>query len=64
MDAIQHADYLLSLVNEKGELRVEDDFRYRIAVHVVSQSKEATEHFKKGVQNKVKLQWKNVATEI
>lgn len=56
MDAIQHADYLLSLVNEKGELRVEDDFRYRIAVHVVSQSKEATEHFKKGVQNKVKLQ--------
>ena len=56
MDAIAHADYLISLVNEKGELRVEDDFRYRIAIHAVSESKEATEHFKRGVQKKVKLQ--------
>lgn len=56
MNAIAHADYLISLVNEKGELRVEDDFRYRIAIHAVSESKEATEHFKKGVQEQVNLQ--------
>jgi hypothetical protein len=56
MDAIKHAEYLLSLVNEKGELRVEDDFRYRVAVHAVSESAEATEHFKRGVQEKTRLQ--------
>lgn len=57
MDAIFHANYLLSLINEKGELVIgEDSFRYRIAVHCVSESKEAAEYFKNEVAKKVKLQ--------
>lgn len=56
MDTIAHAEYLLSLVNEKGELVISDEFRYRISVTIVSGCKTATDHFKNGIKERVKVQ--------
>lgn len=53
MDYQTHVNYLVSLVDDKGEMRITDPLRAKISVTVVSQSKEATELLKNLINKKL-----------
>lgn len=56
MTANEHAGYLASLVNEKGEMVIDDTLKARVSMTIVSEDPIAYTLFKELVNIKVKKQ--------
>lgn len=56
MTATEHANYLASLVNSKGEFIVEDELKVKVSMTIVSEDALAYNLFKELVNAKVSKQ--------